>query len=192
MFCGGPIYYLIMVLWMRIFAGWLIISTLSILACSHRIGAEAGQATVVLPASSAAKNDHQPAPNKRVKVASLRRTPCFGSCPVFAVEVWSDGQVTWQGEKNVARLGAYTAHVPAAWIAELMQEAEQSGFFQLANHYPTNGRPVPDLPETILTLRRGNAEHHVTDNADAPLGLLRFERYWQEKLEMLTWKRVAQ
>ncbi len=178
--------------YMRTFAFWLIISGLSILTCSHRTGNEVDKATVALSTSSANKNEHQPAPNKRVKVASLRRTPCFGSCPVFAVEVWSDGQVIWQGEKNVARLGTYTAHVRADWIAELMQEAEQSGFFQLAIHYPTNGRPVPDLPKTMLTLRRGNAEHHVTDSADAPLALLRFERYWQDKLELLTWKRVAQ
>ncbi|MEO6038174.1 MAG: DUF6438 domain-containing protein, partial [Saprospiraceae bacterium] len=42
---------------------------------------------------------------KRSVVASLRRTACFGSCPVFSVEIWSDGQVIWQGERHVARIG---------------------------------------------------------------------------------------
>lgn len=128
--------------------------------------------------------------NKRVKLASFRRTPCFGSCPAYSVEVWSDGQVTWNGEQHVTRLGAYTAQAPAGWIKDLLRKGELTGFFKLGSYYPTNGRPVPDVPQTIIMLRQGMQEHQVTDSADAPLELQQFERYWQEKLEMLSWKVV--
>ncbi len=170
-----------MLLYIRLLAFWLAIGGLSNVACSHR-----GLA------GSAQQGDQRKTATERVQVASLRRTACFGSCPVFLAEVWSDGQVTWQGERHVARLGHYTAQAPATWIAELLKEAEQSGFFRLGGHYPTNGRLVSDLPQTITMLRQNNKEYRVTDNADAPLGLLQFERYWQEKLEELSWNMVKQ
>ena len=179
-----------MIFCVRMLAFWLAVSGLSNIDCTRRVGLGSDMATI---AASLPKQKANDLPAKaRVKVASLRRTACFGNCPVFLVEIWSDGQITWQGDQHVSRLGAYTTSAPTGWVAELMQAGEQSGFFDLANHYPINGRPVPDLPQTIITLRRGEQEHQVIDNADAPLSLLHFESYWQEKLEMLSWKRVMQ
>ncbi len=125
--------------------------------------------------------------DKRRLIASLKRTACYGSCPVFQVEIWSDGRAVWQGERHVARVGIYSAQVSAEWIAELLQEGLRAGFFHLANHYPANGRAVPDLPETIMMLRKGQRVQRIVDNADAPIALLQFERYWQEKVEALPW-----
>ncbi len=178
----------------QILAFWWLVGGLGWTGCTRRVVAEPIPPTVaapVPPAAGKARANTLPA-TARVRLASLRRTPCFGACPVFGVDVWSDGQVTWLGERHVARLGAYTAQAPPGWVAALLREGAQSGFFELASHYPTNGHPVPDLPQTITMLRQGDREHVVTDNADAPANLLRFERYWQEKLETLAWKPVAQ
>ncbi len=134
-----------------------------------------------------------PAPEtRRHLVASLRRTACFGTCPVFSVEIWSDGQVLWMGERYVTRVGAHSARASAVWIAGLLKAGDRAGYFEFAGQYPRNGQLVPDLPLTITMLRRGDREHRVTNNADAPLALLAFERYFLEKLETLRWKPVEQ
>ena len=164
------------------------------LACAYRMVIQPALGmglSVQPPMDMAAADDPLPAA-KRSLVASLRRTACFGNCPVFSVEIWSDGQVRWQGERHMARVGAYSARVSAAWIAGLLQAGDRAGYFELASQYPRNGQLVPDVPLTITMLRRGNREHQVTNNADAPLSLLRFERYFLEKLETLRWKPVTQ
>ncbi|MEO6758436.1 MAG: DUF6438 domain-containing protein, partial [Saprospiraceae bacterium] len=124
--------------------------------------------TGLLPEPVAAEPvaDTRPVP-KRSLVASLRRTACFGSCPVFLVEIWSDGQVVWLGEQHVARIGRYSAQVSPGWITALLQAGETAGFFDLNNQYPPKSL-VPDLPLTITMLRQGHHQHQVVDNADAP------------------------
>ncbi len=162
------------------------------LACTRLVVVPAlGMGLSVQPPVDMVATDALPAA-KRSVVASLRRTACFGACPVFSVEIWSDGQARWQGERHVARLGAHSARVSSAWIAGLLKAGDRAGYFELASQYPRNGQLVPDLPLTITMLRRGNREHRVTNNADAPLALLRFERYFLEKLETLRWKPVEQ
>ena len=182
------------VLRFRMLVVCLSIGVVGSLACAHRMVIKPALGmglSLHPPLDRTAADDPLPTAKPRL-VASLRRTACFGACPVFSVEIWSDGQVRWQGERHVERVGAYSARVSAAWIAELLKAGDRAGYFGLASQYPRNGQLVPDVPLTITMLRRGNREHQVTNNADAPLALLRFERYWLEKLETLRWKPVEQ
>ncbi len=174
-------------------AAWMAAAGLSGVTCTPRMQASpvAGLPDIAMPTDVEEELAGMLPDDKRRLVASLRRTPCFGSCPVFSVEVWSDGRVNWQGESHVARIGSFSTQVSAEWIAELLREGERAGFFELAAQYP-NGSLVPDLPQTILMLRRGKKSYRVIDNADSPLALQRFERYWQEKIENLNWRPVEQ
>jgi hypothetical protein len=125
--------------------------------------------------------------------AGMTRTGCFGSCPVFSVRIFADGQVRWHGERHVERLGRFVAQASPEWLASLWQAADTAGFFFLEPVYPAKGAPrVPDLPLTILFLDDGQRRHEVVDNADAPLRLQRLERYVMEKLEELEWKAVKE
>ena len=45
-----------------------------------------------------------------VKRVTIRRTPCYGHCPVYELSVSGDGEVEYSGEWFVAREGVHIAH----------------------------------------------------------------------------------
>lgn len=76
----------------------------------------------------------QPAlkPRREIDLAiELRRTECFGKCPVFDVTVDPDGTVHYLGRANVAVVGQRTRRVPRAQMQELALLVERSRFFEL-------------------------------------------------------------
>lgn len=124
-------------------------------------------------------------------ILEMSKTPCFGSCPVFVVKIYANGEAHWQGIKNVARLGEYNATVPVSWMEEVLKIAENQGFYKMAHRYPSNGTTVPDLPQTMITLNtHERGRYSVVNIADAPLKLLQIERDFEQKLDMLEWKGV--
>lgn len=120
-------------------------------------------------------------------VAAMVQTPCFGSCPAYEVLVYSNGKVTWRGDRNVAMIGHYETRVNEQWIAELMATAEQYGVFGMKNHYPADGHILEDVPHTLLVLRKGKETKRIDNQADAPLDLQRFEKHFMEKLISCQW-----
>lgn len=147
--------------------------------------------TPPMPAPAAAAD---PAPGRVPPpvylVASLEKTGCYGNCPVFEAQVFSDGTATYFGAKHAPRAGHFTAKVRPSLAIELMKHAEVAGIFALENHYPTSGRRVADFPTTIIYMRSGQKERRIEDNFDAPLHLQEFEQYFAEWLEKLDWETV--
>ena len=56
-------------------------------------------------------------------VASLQRSPCFGYCPTFKIELFSDGKAYYHGTGHVARMGNYTAKADAAFMKRIEDKA---------------------------------------------------------------------
>lgn len=80
---------------------------------------------------------------------SLRRGPCFGSCPVYDVTLRTDGTATWNGERFIDRLGLHQGEVGLDEYDKLTRFIARAGFFDWAPEYVTN---VTDLPNYFLTV----------------------------------------
>jgi hypothetical protein len=79
---------------------------------------------------------------------TLRRGPCFGTCPVYEVTLRSDGLATWDGERFVQRVGRYTGEIGLEEYGRLARFVHRAGFFRWEDEYVTN---VADLPDYFLT-----------------------------------------
>lgn len=123
-------------------------------------------------------------------MAKLKKTGCYGSCPVFEAQIFSDGTAIYVGEKSCPRIGKFTARTRATVHFDLIKRADAASFFGLENRYPTNGRAIADFPTTTIFLKAGNRTRTVEDNCDAPLNLLEFERYFSALLETFDWQPV--
>lgn len=121
-------------------------------------------------------------------LASLRRAPCYGRCPVYEVQFYSNGQAVYQGERYVKRLGIYLAQVPGAGLDSILEHAQQAGFFSLADTYPENGHTLEGLPETTTFVNNGQRQKAIKDNYDAPLALIHFEQFLDELAQSLDWQ----
>jgi hypothetical protein len=127
-------------------------------------------------------------PGRPLQIAGFEKSPCFGSCPVFQVKIYSDGTAIWKGERYVERIGTFHAVVTPEWVAGLWKEADEAGFFKFSERYPATGARLPDLPTTTVMLVRERMRRQVADNADAPLALQRFEKQFLLALDKLDWK----
>ena len=125
-------------------------------------------------------------------LVSLKRTPCFGSCPAYSVEIFKDGRVKYNGVGYVKRLGNFTATASAAFIVDIQKRAESMNYMKLSDKYPLNHVEIADLPTTISYIRIGNEGKMIANNFDAPKELVEFERWLEKQVEGLKWEAVKE
>jgi hypothetical protein len=145
-------------------------------ACSP---AQNGRVDSANPASAAVSADSR---------ITMQRLPCFGTCPVYRVDVTADGTVTFTGETFVDSIGTSTAAIEPAAAAALMQELVAGGFFDLADRYAYGDKECgdyhTDAPRVNLTLRMGAREKTVEHDygcSGAPAAL----RDMQEQVDIV-------
>lgn len=90
------------------------------------------------------------------------RTPCFGPCPAFLLEVDAEGHARYHGRRNVALEGVHTGQWTEAQRERVAQVAAKVDFKNKAGVY--DNPMVTDLPTKRLLL----AGHQMVDRIDAP------------------------
>jgi len=114
-------------------------------------------------------------------VVTLRRTNCFGRCPVYSVEIFEDGLVKYTGVQFVQVIGARRGVIPREAVEDLVADFLRVDYFSLSDSYETYTDPegkswvISDLPTTYTSLRIGNRRKSVKDYAFAPDGLRNIE-----------------
>ena len=78
---------------------------------------------------------------------TLERTACMGACPVFKLEVYTDGFVSYKGRSNVNLIGVYTGTLKPEKIEKAIQFFNQADFYSFDDKY-NDGRL--DIPSTII------------------------------------------
>ena len=71
----------------------------------------------------------------RITEISLRRTACYGNCPVYKVVIQNDGSFFYQGESHVKRLGDHRGKVGLLRLKKLKEFIIESEFMALENAY---------------------------------------------------------
>jgi hypothetical protein len=86
---------------------------------------------------------------------AIRRSGCFGTCPVYSVTLNLDGTATYTGERFADRTGKFSGRVYWNDYGHLCLLIDTSGFMNLGNRYATNWT---DDETTTVTVTRRNGE----------------------------------
>ncbi len=105
-------------------------------------------------------------------IISLERTPCYGTCPIYKMEIFSDGSAFYHGERFVDKMGDFQFTVSKETINYILKRAEEIGFFEMEDKYTGN---ITDLPKTITFIKSEKAEKKIIDYYNAPKILKEFE-----------------
>lgn len=120
-----------------------------------------------LPAPPATPTEPPPTATADTLV-SLRRTACYGRCPVYAVSVDGAGTVRYVGERHVRVAGARTATVDRAAVAALVAAFAAAGHAAMPDSLTWGSDAceafATDHPGAVTTLRAGGAEKAVVHN----------------------------
>lgn len=96
---------------------------------------------------------------------SLERTPCFGPCKAYRLNIYRSGYATYEGRANVEREGMHEARIGSDTLDTILQEAERIGFYALDDVYDSE---VTDLPSLNIGLRSSAGTKNVKGRVGAP------------------------
>jgi hypothetical protein len=99
---------------------------------------------------------------------SLERTPCYGTCPGYSVEIAGDGTVTYMGHHFVAEKGVRSAKIPQAAVRALFEAFVKADFFWSFDEYTA---PITDLPTQVVSISFDGHSKSVLDYAGQHEGL---------------------
>lgn len=113
--------------------------------------------TLIAPSAQASP------PNRARKapylVASLKRTMCFGTCPAYVVNVFSNGLITWSGESDVSVLGQATSWLSPQRVSMLHAAFKRARYFELDSDFDCAG--ITDAPSAITSYNDGKREKTI-------------------------------
>lgn len=115
-----------------------------------------------------------------------RRSACFGFCPTFEFTIYQNGIVKYDGIQHVENLGTAYRLASDAWWNLVKAELGKFNFYKLAPVYPIEKELyIPDLPNTIITLKEMGMRKSVIDNHHAPKELKDFEIFIEAHFQEL-------
>ena len=105
----------------------------------------------------------------------LERTPCFGMCPAYSVDLTANGTISWVGKMFVKDTGNATAHATPATVLVLQSAALDANFFSMDSVYNPN---VADCPGALTTVTYQGVTKRIVDNqcGAAPAALRDYEK----------------
>ncbi len=119
---------------------------------------------------------------------SLERTPCFGTCKAYRIEVYRSGYATYNGRSNTEKLGMHSTRVGADAMEAIVAKAEEVGFFTMQDKYDAE---VTDLPSTFLRIVANGKDKKVMGRVGQPNGFKHLVTLAEEQLLSLPWAPVA-
>lgn len=121
-------------------------------------------------------------------VAKIKRTPCFGKCPVFTIELYNNGLARYNGMAFVEKKGNFKAKANTDFLKRIQDKALTIRYLSFENKYPIAPIAIADLPTTTTYIRLGDVGKQIIDNFDAPRELIEFELWLEQEFDKLEWK----
>ncbi|RIY08207.1 hypothetical protein D0T11_14970 [Hymenobacter rubripertinctus] len=100
------------------------------------------------------------------------RTPCLGKCPSYTARIYTDGRVEYEGFRYAPVEGKRQLTLNPATVQKLLREAEQIGFRQLPDTYPSDASDMPSTVLVITTAEGFSKQVTVEENGPAALQAL--------------------
>jgi hypothetical protein len=95
----------------------------------------------------------------------MKRTACYGTCPVYTLKIGKNGKGLFEGLENVEKTGLFSFSLSRDELQELENAFRQINFYQLDRIYDA---PVSDLPTTYITYNKDGNRKQIMDYYGAP------------------------
>lgn len=99
----------------------------------------------------------------------LSRAACFGTCPVYSVQIFADGRVVYEGQRNVLNVGKFSSSLEEAKAKLLFEELKQLNWSSYPDSYPIDN---VDFPQFKLEYQSQDLNKSIKANSNAAPELL--------------------
>ena len=91
-------------------------------------------------------------------IISLQRTACFGTCPIYKIEIFSDGSGIYTGTRFVENIGVIEFSLSETQINLILTQSESIGFTNMKEEY---SEPISDLPTTFIQIKNKRIRDYI-------------------------------
>lgn len=132
-----------------------------------------------------------PIEKKKFSVIEIVKEACYGGgCPVFEFSLLNDGIAFYSCKTGCQpKRGAYYAYLGKDKAAEILDYIQRYNMMQFNSIYPTNGRPVENIPLTKITLSIDeNRKKEIRNYHHSPEILIQLEHMIGELIDNTNWE----
>lgn len=134
------------------------------------------------------KPEH-PAPNyPDTLVFRMQRTPCFGQCPTYTINIYQSGWSLLEGKQFFDYEGFYTTKFTEEDLIQIENLAMKYGYGKMDHVYDA---PITDLPSTTTIVNTESMNNWVYNRMNSPDELRSFEREMETMIKDKQWKPSA-
>lgn len=126
--------------------------------------------------------------SKANELASIKRTPCYGRCPIYKLTIMDNGEVVYQGKQFVEKLGTYSGLLTSEDLKTILEKAKETNYFELDDAYDV---PIADFPTCVTSVTKDGKTKRVMNKQGAPPSLKKFELYLDSLIEGLELKKIS-
>lgn len=103
---------------------------------------------------------------------SMKRTPCYGKCPAYMVDIYDNGNVVFNGKSFVDYIGEHNGTISQEDINSIKEKINSINFFELDDKYDSN---VTDFPSCIIDVNMDGKTKSILDRVGGPKELKELE-----------------
>jgi len=120
--------------------------------------------------------------------ASIERGFCFGTCPVYKLYIYTNGNAIYEGIKNVNMNGVFAAQLSPEQMNRLITSAKSIGYMEFENEYDDPN--VTDKPTTTTSIVIDGKRKQVKRRHRFPSEIIGFEKTFDEIVTEVEWKKT--
>jgi len=105
-----------------------------------------------------------------IEYVMMRRTACFGKCPIYNIELYKDGRIKYTGLRFVKDSGVYEKNIGAAAAEKIFDKMRAYRIDTCSEKYNMN---ITDLPGIYFNYTMNNEERKIINANFGPSFLRR-------------------
>ena len=118
-------------------------------------------------------------------IISMKRTACYGTCPVYELRIYSDHMATLTAEEHLELEGDYSAKISDETYQGIVDAFNASDFFDFEDEYTSN---MSDLPTTFIYYSDLRRSKKIRDYYGSPEELRQLEDRVEALITDLDWQ----
>ncbi len=120
----------------------------------------------------------------------MEKSPCYGKCPVYSVDIYSNGKIIFVGRAFTELEGTYRGQASEEFLKEILNYANRINYFAMETKYDNEN--VTDLPSTVTHIYLKSTDHGIYNRYEGPAELTAFENFVHEELmELDGWEKIS-
>lgn len=116
----------------------------------------------------------------------MKRTACFGTCPIYNVTIMDNGEVYYEGKNFVDKIGNYHTTLDNANLQKIRDKIVAINYFSFQDEYDS---PITDIPSVYTTVNYGGQTKTIHDRHKGPRELDELYALVDEILDACTWSK---